>query len=349
MKSSLPVLSLGCLLVSACSGDDPAPTPPVGLTLLPYYIAVDVSPDGTRAVFERFDEETSEVSFVVYDTVAGAVIDEAVVGDPTRVLATGVSDDGAVSAMHGDPVVAGVWRDGAWTDIPSPYGDGCDTATGAAWDVSGDGAAAAGMVWHGCAGEAFRWDGGEMVVLEVLGELDGGTPTNRGTLISDDGVVVAGFAQRTPIDRTAARWDGDGGELLFPDELDSPSEVLAIDADGSTLAGTFGAEGFVWTAGGVTMLPRTPDALPSDPVFPNAITADGTRVFGGVGDAFFGLPVAFEWTEAGGTVALADSVDDLPEGVVLQSVLGASADGKVLIGTSLDAQGVGGTFLLVRE
>jgi hypothetical protein len=107
----------------------------------------------------------------------------------------------------------------------------------------------------------------------------------------------------------------------------------------------------VWTAGtGVVRLARTPNALGGDPMFPNAMSADGSLVFGGVGSAFFGIPEAFVWSFDAGTRSLAEVVIaagvELPEGTLLNSVMGASADGTVLVGNAMDADGVGQTFVV---
>ncbi len=80
------------------------------------------------------------------------------------------------------------------------------------------------------------------------------------------------------------------------------------------------------------------------------MTADGSMIFGGIGDAFFGIPNAFVWDAAHGTRVLADVVTaagiELPEGAILNSVLGASADGLVLAGTWMDKDFLQGTYVL---
>ena len=177
-------------------------------------------------------------------------------------------------------------------------------------------------------------------------------PTNRATVVSGDGAITAGFAESALVDRLPARWTADGhGEVLVPLDGDAPGEVLSISADGSVLAGTWGFDGFTWTeAAGVQILPRLEGPLPSDPVFPNAMTADGRTVFGGVGSAFFTIPTAFVWTAADGmrplTALTTAAGIELPEGLVLTSVLGASADGTVLVGIAMDADAATHSFVL---
>lgn len=336
----------------------PDASAPPGLALLDFHLAVDVTPDGRTAAFETLT--STEARLVYYDTVTGTGVDATSVGDPSRDLATGISAAGRVSALHGVPVRAGVFtQTGGWTDVPSSFSAGCDQDVGGAFDVSAAGDVVVGLDWNGCSPQAFRWvdDGaaGQVTLLALLGESAPGSPNppvNRATVISDDGAVAAGFAQRGAVDRGPALWRADGtGELLDPSPTDTPGEVLAIDATGDVLAGVRGFEGFVWTrSGGFVDLARFAVALPSDPVFPNAMTADGRVVFGGVGDAFSGVPIAFAWRAASGMEPLQDLASAagivFPAGVVLGSVLGASSDGTVLIGTALDGQGMPKTFVL---
>jgi probable HAF family extracellular repeat protein len=334
-------------------------TPPPGVALLDYHLAIDVTPDGTLAVFERLTSTEAVAYF--YDTVTGLSTEAAVIGDPSRHLATAISATRRLTAFRQMPVQAGVWtQGGGWLDLGSPHAAGCgpDELSGA-WDVSADGRVVVGMAWDGCSPDAFLWTdangAGTFTMLERLGSPAPGSaslPSNRATVVSDNGAVAAGFAQNGPIDRSPAVWNADGtGFLLDPDEVDAPGEVLSISADGATLAGIQAFEGFVWTSEtGMVPLPRLDTSLPSDPVYPNAIADNGRLVLGGIGDAFFSIPTAFVWTAEEGTRALTDLAAaagvDLPDGTVLCNVLAASSDGTVLIGTAFDAGFNPKTFVL---
>ncbi len=359
----LSACSDGAKAVSDAAPDAPgsdAPTvnpPTPGIRFFDYLIAVDISPDGRRAVFE--DVSTLDGKVVVHDTVADTVTVVTSIGDPTRNIATGISGTGRITGMHSEPVQAGAWTEaGGWVDFGSPYPTPCNQDISAGWDVSADGTKIVGLAWNACSAAAFLWTDasgtGTFTKLDVLGHSTSpNPPANRATVISDDGRVIAGFAEHDAIDRSAAVWNAaDGtGVLLDPDNNDTPSEVLAISADGKTLVGAYGTDGFVYTLGtGRVILQRFPIALGSDEVFPNATSADGGLVFGGVGSAFFTVPNAFIWSPRDGMRVLGDVVTAagiaMPTGMILGNVLGASADGTVLIGTAMDADGAPKTFTL---
>jgi hypothetical protein len=327
--------------------------------MLSFLIAVDVTPDGATAVFEDLTSTEATVHFV--DTATGQTTLGPVVGDPSRTIATAISTTGRLTALHGEPVQAGVWTEAnGWVDLGSPHAAGCGAdEISAAFDISADGHTVVGLAWDGCSPDALLWTDasgtGTFRPLERMGMSAPGStnpPANRATVISDDGTVIGGFAQNGGADRSPAVWASDGtGFMLDENNVDVPGEFLSISADGTTLAGIWGQDGFVWTAaGGLVLLPRLDISLPSDPVYPNAIARDGELVFGGIGDAFFGIPVAFVWSADAGTRALADVAAAggvaLPAGTILNSVLATSADGTVVIGTAMDVDFNPQTFVL---
>lgn len=368
MRVRSSVRSLVVLFLAACGHDaravpdaaiavdapvDAAPAP--GLRLFDYAIAVDVSPDGRQALFE--DLGTDTVTAVIHDTVADTVARVVDVGDPATSLVTGLAANGRISVFHGSPVTAALWDRDHWIELGSPSATGCGGDVASAFDVSADGHVAIGLAWNGCAAAAMWWSDASgtaaFTPLAVLGESDTtAAPTNRATAISDDGAVAGGFASGIGRDRMPAAWYADGHGVLLDDTGSTdPGEVLSIDGHGKVMAGILGADGFVWEAGtGLVRMRRFDLALPTDPVFPNAMTADGTHVFGGVGDAFFSTPIAFVWTAPDGMRALADVAAAagvaIPTGTILNNVLGSSADGTVLVGTALDAGGAAKTFTL---
>lgn len=319
------------------------PPPPPALHFHDYLQAIDITPDGRTALFGDISTFENRLWFV--DTVTNVAEHRTSVGDPLRTFATGISQTGTVTALHGEPVRAGVWTaETGWSDLPSPHAEWCGEDIGGAWDVSADGKVVVGVSWNGCSVEAFRASAAGMTRLPVLGERQSGQaapPDNRATVVSDDGSTVAGFAMTAIVDRAPAVWRADGtGELLARVADDSPGEVLAINGDGSVFTGIDGNDGVVWRGTTRVTIPRFDTMLPSDPVFPNAVNAAGTVVYGGQGSAFFGTPDAFMWSEASGLRKVADLAIaaglEIPPSVVLMNVLAASADGTVLIGTARD-------------
>ena len=346
--------SLPDAAVSPDAPADAAAPPPPGITFFDYAIAVDVTPDGRTAVFE--DLSTGRVNAIVVDTVTGIAAAPIDAGDPSGALVTGISSNHRMTAMHGDTSIqAGVLDGTTWKDLPSPYATACDPQFGGAWDISADGAVVVGFMWNGCSPVAFRWVDGDAAVtpLQVLGAaMEAHAPTNRATVVSDDGKVAAGFAENLMLDRSPAIWGPDGhGQLLDAADQSAPGEVLSISADGGRVAGIWALDGFTWTsAGGRVAIPRLDASLPGDAVYPNAMSADGTLVFGGIGDAFQTVPLAFVYSDAKGTrdlTGLARAAGlAIPADTVLDSVLGASADGTVLVGTATTGAGAAKTFVL---
>jgi hypothetical protein len=331
-----------------------APQPlvgPVGITFFDFSLAIDITPDGRYAAFE--DISGPDATVHVHDTFTGVTTLKTAVGNPARDVATGISATGRISALYDEPVQAALWDEtGGWTMLGSPHTSGCGTEEiSGAFDVSADGHTTVGLAWNGCSPTAFRWSDaggtGAFVPLQVLGSASqhgSPTPANRASVISDDGRIAAGFAQNGPIDRSPAVWNADGsGFLLDPTNMDVAGEVMSINADGSVVAGQMWVDGFVWTqASGMTFMTRLPDALPSEPIFPLAMSSDGAFVFGGLGSSFFSIPTAFVWSADRGmrsiaAIAVANGIA-LPEGLTLNSIVSASADGTVLIGTAMDAE-----------
>lgn len=318
-------------------------------------LAVDLTPDGTVALAQL--STSFEGELLLLDTTTGEATSVATLGDAGLNLATGLSANLDISAYYDVPIQAGLWSEtSGWTTLPSPYEAGCDSNIGAAFDVSDDGGAVVGLMWSGCAPAAFRWTAsGGVVELEILGEpMEGSSsaPTNRATVVSGDGQVSAGFAANGYLDRTPARWTADGaGERLAPEDVDMTGEVLCIDQDGDTLGVQRGYDGYAWTeAGGMVSLGRLESALPTDTVYPNALTADGRAIFGGVGNEYLTVPSAFVWTSAAGMrslqeVATAGGVE-IPDGYWLTSVTAVSDDGTVLLGRAYDADFLVKTFVM---
>jgi len=310
-------------------------------------------PAGTRAVVE--DPATGEVFF--YEVATATLTVETRISNPARNFSTAVSATRRITAHQEVPVRAGVWDQTEWRFLPSPFAMGCgEEDLAAAWDVSADGSVVAGMGWDGCSPAAVRWTLGTdgmttTTTLERLGSSAGMLgPVNRATVISDDGLVIAGFAQTEMVDRWPPVWAADGSGVLLPGSPpDAPGEVLSISTDGAVVAGTQNLEAFTWSeADGLVVIGRLPEAFGADTAYPNAIAAGGALVFGACGG--FGSTQAFVWTERDGmrplTTVLAAHGIELPIDYTLQNIVAASSDGSVLLGTSATGIGTPGSVVI---
>ena len=338
---SLFLSMLAAAALAACSdSSDPTEglTGTAGFKLLSASNPIDITPDGQTVVAEEFRSPQGNLYF--YDVATGNYTLKTKVGSTFLDFATGVSGDLKVSALYGEPVQAGVWSEATgWTVIPSTFPAGCDPQVGGAWDISTDGLVMVGLDWNGCTVQAMRWTEAAGTwtsePLELIGSNYPDNPNpanNRATVVSGNGQVAAGWASTEVADRRPAVWQADGsGSFLAAGVTDDlPGEVLSINDDGSIMAGVWGGQGFIWTAGTANFI----ESLPSDDPFavtaPNAIAANGQLVFGGSGGQ------AFVWTAAGGTRSLQEVATAwgvmMEGGLTLQVVKAASADGTIVIG-----------------
>lgn len=331
--------------------------------------AVDVTSDGRTALLWKANGE-----LYFYDVVSGQLETKTTL-DTTELQNQqphAMSDLGHIAAGYGvDPEAAGLWdATNGWKKLKSPLSP-CPNAapinsmTGAAFDVSPDGAYAVGMLWDPfCKSQAFLWKDtggdGRMIPLQKLGR--GPLQGERATVVSADGKVAAGYAPDLQgpgyeVDRTPAVWREDGtGFLLDPFVADgSAGEVTAITPDGRIVAGHWatsdpswsafgGKTGFTWSedTGVVRFSSSTPG---SEDIFANAMSADGKNVYGLVNhyvdptDFFSAIEIyAYVWSKDKGlrnlqAVATAAGIT-VPANHVLTNVMAVSADGRVVIGNA---------------
>ena len=205
--------------------------------------ANDMSPDGQWIVGSldidgdlfgdigyRWDRVNNQ--FTIIDNGGGGFIEAA----------KAVSDDGSVvlGSFPGtiDPSAntAAIWTDAnGWTDLGYLPNAGTCPSRSDGYELSADGTVAVGLSWDGCSGRGFRWTQADgMVELENLAN-----GSNRASVISSDGSIIAGFAQGT-FSRTPATWDGNttNGTLLDPTG-DAQGEFGGISDDGSVLLGSW--------------------------------------------------------------------------------------------------------------
>ncbi len=350
----LPVIVSLCLAagLAACGDDSAAPpaAPGPSIEFVNVFQPMDLTPDGSIALLQQYN---AAGEFYFYRTETGSLEFKGVVGDPSRTLVTAISANGLVTALHGDPVQAGIWTENSgWTDIPSVFTEACGTDIASAWDVTANGRMVVGMAWDECGVQAFKWDAtgsGIMTLLQRLGsQWEGSTrpPNNRATVISDDGSIIGGWASTAQADRYPAVWRPDGTGFLLDGgaEPGVSGEVMATSGDGTFVAGYLGENAFYWTqAGGVVSIGRLPPADEFDfhGAIANAITDDGKLMFGVSGQPFFGNANAFVWTQAAGMRKLVDVITaaglTVPEGTTLTNVIASSTDGTVILGQATRA------------
>jgi hypothetical protein len=333
-------------------GGDAGQVPTVSLDFVSVSTPVGLTANGSTALLQDL---LVPDSIYFYDTTTHQLSLKTTTGE--QEAAYGIAGNGSrIIGSHGSPIQASLWSEAeGWQDLGSPFDAGCDPDDSVGWGLDYDGTVAVGLVFNGCASDAFRWtgssDGGTFTILEKLGAgtIDGGS--DRATVVSADGTTMAGFVQTGTNDRTPAIWWADGGGLMIDSVQAGPGEVLAIGTDGRMVAGVVNLDGFYWTQdAGLIDIGKLPTSLPTDTTYLNAIAAKGQLIFGGCGDPFGGGVQAIVWTADGGMqplqpIAAAQGVN-IPSGYVLSDIVSSSEDGTTLLGYGLDTQMMQSSFVL---
>lgn len=324
MKTRL--LAIGLLSLSWLAASAPAQS---FITLPDGSWANDVTPDGEIVVGTHFN---------------GGFIWRWRVDPQPTVIPGGdviaVSDDGSVLLGNTiDPItggqIAALWTAaGGWEPLPGVSSCG---SVSSAYGLSGDGKSATGFAWaNGCDARAFLWT--ESGGLELLDSLGNGT--NRASAISQDGQVIAGFAQGI-FARSPAVWSTDGSGWIYDidDVGDDIGEVYGLNNDGSTILGAWNGDAFRDEDGVVTIMGSLNGGnwtgIPTD------ISEDGNTI---VGFDTLGLGrEAWMWTPADGIVALDTIIAraGFPNANETWVCRAMSDDGNVIVG---GAQQTGGPW-----
>jgi hypothetical protein len=314
---------------------------------------------GTSLALAALLGGVAEANDLTFSQEAGVIY--APTRDGSAILATGGMGAGlygvgggftAITGQFGRPntdgtYVAGtvneeaaLWNGGVWTPLGNvPGGSPCGTSISTGYDVSGDGTVVVGLAWKACDAVPFRWTQG--VGMEEIPHM--GINSARASAVSEDGKVVGGFDEADNGPRRAAIWDESFNETLIlvgqPGNAEGLGEVLYLNNDGTAAVGTTLGDPFLWTkSGGVTMIPRPPAGVGSfDSFWATGCTDDASIVVGGSG-SFFGSPVAWIWTEWGGTQSIADFLDQYgvsyPNAFDLGACRGIAKDGSMIAGDS---------------
>lgn len=312
--------------------------------------AVDLTADGRTLLLQSLLTTTGDVYF--YDTVTGVLEKKTESGSFDSPVFAISSDGRRVVGVVGAPFEAALWSEAeGWKKLGNAFETGCDPQVSGAWDVSADGSVLVGLAWDGCRTQAVRWsDASGTGAFEKLQRLGVASGSERATVVSANGKIAAGFAQREMVDRSPALWRADGSGILLDPSGENVAEVLSLTADGATAGGIWNQEGFLWSeATGVVTIGRLPDVMPNEPTHVNAVAAGGTLAFGASGDSWTGTQRAFVWTADAGMKPLAEVVTAagvaIPEGLVLANVRTSSTDGTVIAGQAVDTtQPVGPSF-----
>jgi hypothetical protein len=302
--------------------------------------AVDISADGR--VVATWDAYSDNGDVYIYNTETEALDYVTSTGSFLHQL-RGMSADGQhLIGTHGDPMQAGIFHlaKGTWADLGSPYGEGCDGAISSGWELNADGSVAVGLVYNTCSTTyGYQWSAyNGFTVMQYLGQ-----GYNRATVVSDDGSILAGFAQGL-YNRTPAIWNADGtGQLIDPTE-ELVGEFQAMSPDGSVLAGqhappdAFNQQQMYYTAEeGIVDIGLLPNSTEFDSGFVYGVCADGELIIGSSGDPFWGVQYATAYTKDGGIRKLQDIVEEngltLPEGHHMSHGGRCSNDGTRIIGS----------------
>ncbi|MDM7999700.1 MAG: PEP-CTERM sorting domain-containing protein [Dehalococcoidia bacterium] len=185
--------------------------------------------------------------------------------------------------------------------------------------------------------EAFVWTASEG--MRGLGDVPGWKFYSNALGVSAHGEVIVGRSLG-PTGDEACYWTPQGQPVVL-DHLPGQAEGSAygVSTDGTTIVGTSGPYAFRWTQSEGTV--ALPDLVSVDPkTVALSASADGSVI---VGHSRAYDPVtgyytqAFRWTDewCGGMVGLGD----LPGGYVGSGAESISDDGRVIVGSSISANG----------
>jgi uncharacterized membrane protein len=301
-------------------------------TLLPVQDAADVTVDEfgrTLVLTEDFG-----TIYVLEDdlyTFVGAGDGDKLSADGTVIAGTSTNPDGAFEATR--------WNVSGGADLLGglPNASQCSTVS-SGFDMSADGSTIVGLSWDGCSAgssRAFKWTQIEgMIELAHLG-----TGSNRASVISDDGTIIAGWAAGNVASRSPAIWTSDSSGVYI--DPDAQGEIYAINDDGTIVAGRYYdqtmtsgyLEPFIWTASqGVQILPTLP-SYPGGHVYD--MSADGGTLVGTSGVVIEGR-IATVWRPEWGVVEVTAKVEELgasvPDNFFPQVTRGVSRDGTIIVG-----------------
>lgn len=254
--------------------------------------------------------------------------------------ATAASGDGAAIAGFGGFGDPEAFR---WTQSDGMQGIGGNSRR--AYGISADGAVLVGERRSGADAEAFHWSvEGGMQPLGYLPHLPEWSPISAAYGVSADGATVVGSSSSFS-GQQAFRWTKQSGMVGLGDLPGgiNHSGARAVTPDGSVIVGfgrsAAGGEAFRWTAaGGMQGLGDLPGGAFSSAA--SALSADGSIVVGQATSA--DGAEAFVWDAVHGMRSLKSVL--IAAGLelsdwTLSDARSISADGRVVVGVGLNAEG----------
>ncbi len=251
---------------------------------------------------------------------------------------------GVLEGMNEGSDEAGLWRDGQLTVLGhDPGGQAADANA-----ISSDGHVVVGLA----SGTTYRTQAARWVdgVLQPLGDIPGSNSLSKALAVNADGSVIVGEGAGN---NRAFRWMNGTMEAL---PLINPQDILTsvpfdVSADGRRIVGAqnhfnFLTDALLWEDG----VPRNLGYLPgANRSIAEAISDDGSLIFGESGVGFSTGINAFLWDETNGMQSLMQIL--LKAGVDLQGwtqlrfIEDVSADGRTILGYGYDAQGLNTPFI----
>jgi uncharacterized membrane protein len=351
-----------------------------GPAFFPTFCVVDMSADGKTILFK--DKIWREATGFETIGPAGGYVTTALSDDGSTVVG-----DVFIFDSLGPHLEAGIWQGGdQWRTLGGLPGVlPCGDSLTSAYDVSGDGSRVVGLAWVGavCSGaHAFEWTAATGLVDRGSIVADA---SSRANSISADGRVIAGWSDSSFGARLAALWT-EGGTPAWLEADTSPrnvGEAIGISSDGTYVVGGGYAdytnptapghlfEPWLWSEDTGVVPLGTAKGLRGEVVdgqhYARDVSDDGATVIGQTTLFNLGQQWAFLWTKSGGMKLMQEwlrentdtqtaakictakrSVIQVCRGWDFWNGAAVSNDGKIIVGTGVNPDGLFQAFMIKR-
>jgi hypothetical protein len=237
----------------------------------------------------------------------------------------------------------------------------CGTDVNSAFAVANDGSVF-GFTYNTCLDyKAFRWfpntSIGSVEYPSSFKHADGTWANSRIDQVSADGSIAVGWQTADWGGWLGTVWHNGRPELITDANGDPVYEAFTVSGDGSKIAGglydgqyPFDGSGWRRDTKSTTLEYVQPLSLDASPLYPYALSADGTVMTGFSGSPWFSWnPAPFIWTKELGTVSLDAFVKSqgtaMEQYTSLWTPLALSDDGATIAGYGLGTQYFAGWVL----